>query len=80
MQKRLMTRQQLKEVLVRNQCAFDEIFGHEGQSALLLQRGARIIGLFPDSDPDAINVLWVNPLLERLLTGKIQDWVEEGMG
>lgn len=80
MQERVAKRQEIKDILTRNRCAFDEIFGCGGESVLLLARGARVIGMFPNNDTDANNVLWVNPAIERLLTGKLEDWVEGGMG
>lgn len=51
-----------------------------GGTIVAMQRGARVLALFPRKEGTSENVLWVNPNIEAILNGTEKDWEGEGEG
>jgi len=78
MKERIWTKEELKQVLLKSEIGYDELFGPGGDSVLITERGARVLGVF--ADDDAACPFWIHPNIERILSGEYTDWYDEGVG
>lgn len=75
-----ITRPEMLAALVKADVPFYQITVPGGGTAMLSQRGARILGLFPGDDDDVLNALWTHERIGDVVWGAVRDWVAEGMG
>jgi hypothetical protein len=75
-----MNRDQLLEILDKNEIAVWQRDLPGGGTVVVSQYGARILGLFPCCAGSSRSSLWVNPHLAGILSGKALDWDNDGDG
>jgi hypothetical protein len=75
-----MNRDQLLEVLDKFGVPTFQHDTASGATLVAIQRGARLIGMFPCREGKCANALWVNPSIETILGNAASDWAGEGAG
>ncbi|MFP4380555.1 MAG: DUF6786 family protein [Candidatus Sumerlaeia bacterium] len=75
-----MNRDQLLEILDKNDIPIWQKELEGGTTIVVTQYGARLLGLFPCCVGSSRSVLWVNPNLASILSGKAENWDVDGEG
>lgn len=75
-----MNRDQLLELLDSFSAPVFQRDTANGGTAVISQRGARVLGLFPRNEGRCPNALWLNPSIGGILSGAVKDWEGAGEG